>query len=298
VLKAFESATGIRVRAVYDVEAAKTTGVVNRLLAEKNRPQADVFWNSEFAQTLLLREQGVLAAYDSPAAVDIPEQFRDQDRYWTGIAGRARVIIVNTQRLAGREPPRSIHDLLNDEWPADQVAMAYPLMGTTCTQAAALYAAWGGEKARDFFSHVKARGVRIVDGNATVRDMVADGRLLWGLTDTDDAAGAIERGAPVSVIFPDQREGGQGTPVMPNTVALVAGAPHPEAGRRLIDYLLSRDVERDLVQAGWSHAPVRDVGVTPRHIGVSNVRPLNVKLQEVYRHLDRAKRELSEVFVR
>lgn len=298
VLKAFETETGIRVRAVYDVEATKTTGMVNRLMAEKDRPQADVFWNSEFAQTLLLKDQGVLAAYDSPSAKDIPEQFRDGDRHWTAMAGRARVIIVNTRLLGDRPPPASIHDLLSDAWPADQVGMAYPLMGTTCTQAAALYAAWGGEKARDFFARVKARGVRIVDGNATVRDMVADGRLLWGFTDTDDAAGAIERGAPVTVIFPDQQEGGQGTLVMPNTVAMVAGAPHPETARRLIDYLLSRDVERRLVQAGWSHAPVRDVGVAPPHIGASSVRPMAVKLQEVYGHLDQVKRELSEVFVR
>ncbi len=47
ILTDFERETGIRVRAVYDVEASKTTGLVNRLLAEKDRPKADVFWNSE-----------------------------------------------------------------------------------------------------------------------------------------------------------------------------------------------------------------------------------------------------------
>ena len=46
ILKLFENETGIRVMPVYDVEAAKTTGLVNRLITEKNHPQADVFWNA------------------------------------------------------------------------------------------------------------------------------------------------------------------------------------------------------------------------------------------------------------
>lgn len=45
ILEAFEKETGITVKAVYDSEAAKTTGMVNRLIAEKNSPRADVFWN-------------------------------------------------------------------------------------------------------------------------------------------------------------------------------------------------------------------------------------------------------------
>jgi hypothetical protein len=82
--------TGIKVNAVYDVEAAKTTGLVNRLIAEASNPQADVFWNGEFAQTILLKEKGILAPYESPSAADIPSQFRDRDNCWTGEgAGRS-----------------------------------------------------------------------------------------------------------------------------------------------------------------------------------------------------------------
>src|SRR5437016_4474455 len=44
VLKDFERDTGITVRAVYDTEEAKSTGVMNRLIAEKANPQADVYW--------------------------------------------------------------------------------------------------------------------------------------------------------------------------------------------------------------------------------------------------------------
>ena len=81
VLAAFERETGIRVRAVYDVEASKTTGLVNRLIAERARPKADVFWNGEFAQTMLLKERGLLASYASPGREAAP--WRDPDGYWT-----------------------------------------------------------------------------------------------------------------------------------------------------------------------------------------------------------------------
>lgn len=206
------------------------------------------------------------------------------------------MIIVNTEQLGKRPPPTSIDDLLDDQWPADRVAMAYPLMGTTCTHAAALYATAGPQEARDFLRRLKDRGVRILDGNSAVRDMVADGRLLWGLTDTDDAAGAIERGAPVVAIFPDQDA--QGTLMIPTIIAMVAGGPNPERARKLIDYLLSRDVERRLVEAGWSHVPVRDVGATAPHIRAAGVKCMNVDLETVCRYLDQVKRELPEIFVR
>jgi iron(III) transport system substrate-binding protein len=44
ILKDFEKETGIKVRAVYDTEETKSTGTMNRLIAEKSNPQADVYW--------------------------------------------------------------------------------------------------------------------------------------------------------------------------------------------------------------------------------------------------------------
>ena len=72
VLTQFERETGVSVKAVYDSEATKTTGLVNRLIAEKDQPQADVFWNSETGRTIVLKRKGVLAPYKSPSAADSP----------------------------------------------------------------------------------------------------------------------------------------------------------------------------------------------------------------------------------
>lgn len=151
ILKEFEAKTGIHVLPVYDVEATKTTGMVNRLIAEKNRPLADVFWNGEFAQTLLLKEQGVLAIYHSPSATDIPAEYADSEGYWTGFGGRARVLLVNTNLISPDNYPDSIFDLLEPPLPGKQIGIAYPMFGTSATHAAALYAVLGQEK--EEFNH-------------------------------------------------------------------------------------------------------------------------------------------------
>ena len=104
ILNDFEKATGIKVRVVYDVEASKTTGLVNRLMAEKDRPKCDVFWNSEFARTIALKQQGVLTPYRSPSAEDIPATFRDKEDYWTGFSARARVLILQPVASSGAGP--------------------------------------------------------------------------------------------------------------------------------------------------------------------------------------------------
>ena len=298
VLRAYAERSGVRVDAIYDVEAAKTTGLVNRLIAERERPQADVFWSGEFAQTVLLQHAEVLQPYASPEAESIPDGMKDPDAYWAGFLGRARVLLINTDRLPVTQAPASIFDLLDERWVGKEIGLAYPLFGTTATHAAALYAALGPEEARGYFSALQGKGVRVLDGNAAVRDLVASGDLTLGLTDTDDACVAIKSGAPVEAVFLDQDVGGLGTLVIPNTVAMVAGAPHEEEARALIDYLLSPETGAVLVSAGWSHVPLRSLGVEPECFAGQDVRAMDVDLAMVYEWSERAKTDLAQVFIR
>lgn len=298
ILAEFERQSGIEVLAIYDVEAAKTTGMVNRLIAEKDHPQADVFWSGEFAQTIVLKEQGVLAPYDSPNAADIPAPYFDPQRYWTGFAGRARVILINKEMISEEAYPTSIYDLLDPRWPADKVGLAYPLFGTTSTHAAALYAELGTQAGKNYFEALQLNGIRVVDGNSVVRDMVAQGQLWFGLTDTDDACGALKRGAPVEIIFPDQGEDQLGTLVIPNTVALIADAPHSEQGKQFIDYLLSKEVEEQLVLSGWSHVPLRPLGITQDCLDTSELKGMPTDLETIYQQISFTLEEMKQIFIR
>lgn len=163
VLELFEAETGIKVKAVYDSEATKTTGLVNRLIAEKTAPQADVFWNSETGRTVVLKKKGVLAQYVSPSAKDIPSTFKDRDGYWSGFAARCRVLIYNTDLIKKEDLPKSIFELTEPKWKG-KVSLAYPLFGTTATHSAALFSALGEQKAKGFFQALKANGIMVTDG--------------------------------------------------------------------------------------------------------------------------------------
>src|SRR6187431_876808 len=73
ILQEYERRSGVRVSVVYDTEETKSTGLANRLLAEMQRPQADVFWSNEPVRTLVLQTRQALAPYQSPAAQGIAD---------------------------------------------------------------------------------------------------------------------------------------------------------------------------------------------------------------------------------
>ena len=137
----------------------------------------------------------------------------------------------------------------------------------------------------------------MVDGNAVSRDLVVQGEVPVGFTDTDDVNVAIQAGKSVEMVFPDKD--GIGTLLIPNTVALVKGAPHPEEGKKLIDFLLSREVESKLAFAESMQIPVRDGVEKPAHVpDYGSIRAMRVDYQGIADNLDRSARFSRELFVR
>ena len=295
VLRKFEQQTGIRVRAVYDVEAAKTTGLAARLAAEKDRPKADLFWNNEFLQTLRLRDQGILGILDSTPPAGLPDRFVANDKSWIGLGGRARVFLVNTTKLPPESYPKSVADLADPKIPAERAGMALPLFGTTATHAAALYASMGPGEALGLFQKIQAVGVKILPGNSSVRDQVVSGQLWYGLTDTDDALGALERKAPVAVVAPDQD--GTGAFVVFGTVAAIKGAPHPSEAKALADYLLSPATEQELIRSGCFQWSLRE-GAPASPMFPKGLRTLDIPAENVLKAAPLAAEELRNLFVR
>ena len=284
ILKDFEKISGIKVRAVYDTEETKSTGVALRIVAERDHPQADVFWANEPLRPVMLQQQGLLEAYRSPSADDIPGRYRDPDGHWTGFAARARVILYNTNEVKAGEAPSSVRDLVDPRWKG-RTGLANPLFGTTTTQVAALVALWGEPATKKFLDGIKANGVKFVTSNGEAKDLVASGELAWAFTDTDDASEAVEQHKPVAVVYPDQT--GIGTLVMPNAVALVKGAPHSDPAKKLIDYLLSRQVEEKLAKSTAAQMPLHpNVPVPPNVKPVSTIKDMAVTYPTLGKTID------------
>ncbi len=254
ICKQFEQETGITVDLVPDTEETKSTGLLNRLIAEKARPRADLFWSGDPVRAAILKSKGVSAEYLSPAAGELPMEFSDPDHHWTCFSARARVIIYNKDLVPEDHKPTSIYDLANARFKG-KACVANPLFGTTSMHAAALFQALGDGDAKKFFQSLADNDVKILSSNGEVRRRVVNGQFAIGLTDTDDVNVAIQEGKPVGFVYPDAD--GIGTLIMPNAAVLVANGPNSENGKKFIDYLLSPETEAALAASEAAQMPLR-----------------------------------------
>jgi iron(III) transport system substrate-binding protein len=291
----FQAETGIEVRPKFDTEATKTVGLAQAILAEKARPRCDLFWNNEILNTLRLERAGLLRAYRSPAAEGFPAFAKSPTGMWHGFAARARVLIVNSKRIGDAERPTSVNDFRDARWKG-RCGIAKPLFGTTATHAAVLFARLGEAEAKSFFRDVKANA-QILAGNKQVALAVAAGQIDWGITDTDDAIIEIDKAQPVTIVYPDQGEGQPGTLFIPNTLALVKGAPNPEAAEELVDYLLAPAVEEKLAAGPSAQIPLNPaVDIKLRVESPKTIRPMEVDWQAAADQWDAAYAFLTEEF--
>jgi iron(III) transport system substrate-binding protein len=245
ILRDFEKRMGIPIEVKYDTEATKSLGLVERIIREAKHPQCDVFWNNEVLGTLDLAQRGLLQPHKGKGWERTPKEWRDDDGLWAGFGGRMRMKIVNTTRMDHDEP-------VADK--AAHFAMAKPLYGTTLTHFTALWNLWGAEKTKRWHSDIIAAKLTIANGNAAVRDLVANGTCGAGWTDTDDYFDAKDEGKPVAAA-PVVLENGA-TICIPNTVAIMKGANRPDLARKLADYLLSSRTELALAKSKARQIPL------------------------------------------
>ncbi len=291
---AFTKQTGLTINPVFDTEATKTTGLTNRLLQEKDRPRADLWWSSEPFGTIKLARAGVLDDSTSPVAErDMQERggwprlLRDQrwtkpempdagakGPRWYGFASRARVVVYNTKLVLKEDAPTAYGMFLQERFQG-RIAMARPQFGTTRGHMAMLVDAWDKGPFGDWLSNMKRAGLRVYDGNSAVVRAVANGEAHIGLTDSDDVFAGQREGWPVGMAFiqcPDpntkrvdrfhprwaemQRTAKTGTLLIPNTIARVRAGPNPADAPSFIDFLLSTRTQRTMAQSEARHVPV------------------------------------------
>ena len=266
ILRGFTKETGIQVRPVFDTESAKTAALAQRLRAEERNPQCDVFWSNEEMHTRLLVRDGIIANDD-----------------WKSAGSRTRQLVINTNLVRASEYPRSLLELTNSVWNG-RVALAYPLFGTTQSHFLALRQLWGEELWRDWCYGLVRNGAKVVDGNSVVVRLVAAGECAIGLTDSDDIAAALRESKPVAgVVVPGE------SILIPSTIGLIVGAPRPDAGQALIDFLSRPETLRKLVEVGALERIEATAG---------NERVLAVEWRSAVEEADATAEFLELIFVR
>jgi len=259
ILDEFTRKSGIEVSVLGDTEAAKSLGLVQRLIREKDHPNSDVFWNNEPLGTLALAEDGLLEPYRSQEFDQRPPEFRDESGEWAGFGARFRVWIVNAEKMPATQEEIDRRLAGSD---LSRMAVAVPLYGTTLTHYSLLWNRWGADELKKWHLSLKDRGCSFVKGNGAVKDLVASGACDFGLTDTDDFFVAKDAGAPVAML--PVRVDGE-IICIPNTVSLVRGSRHRADAARLIDFLLSAESDIQLAKSGSRQVPVH-LGVTDAQV--------------------------------
>jgi iron(III) transport system substrate-binding protein len=294
----------------YDTEANKSVAFYEEIVAEKDHPRCDVFWNNEILSTIRLQRQGLLAAHASPAAAPYPRSAKAKDHTWHAFAARARVLIVNNKLVPPDRRPGSLLGLTDVFWKG-KLVMAKPQFGTTATQIACLFEVLGDAAAKTYLRGLKDNGLQLAPGNKQVAEWVARGAtptghpVAAGLTDTDDALAELragqEAGQEVSLIFPD-RGGGPGrlgTLFIPNTLCIPNGAPNAETARRLVDYLLSPEVEKSLAEGPSAQVPLNPkvtAQLPPQIATPAKVKPMGVDWARAADMWDQAQTFVNTLF--
>ena len=263
ILERFTQETGIAVQTRHDTEATKSLGLVNRLIREKAARTCDVFWNNQVLGTTDLLAHDLLVPYRGSGWKRIPDRFKDPRGRWCGFAARLRVWIVNTDRLAATataiEQGFAAADL-------SRMAIARPLFGTTLTHYCLLWHVDDGRTLKAMHADTRRRGLIEVAGNATVKNLVARGTCDLGWTDSDDFFVGIDDGRPVAM-QPIRLPGGS-TICLPNSVAIIKGTRQMTAAQRLVDFLLSSEIELALARSPSRQIPLgpTDQGQLPEDV--------------------------------
>ncbi len=255
---AFKQKTGIDAEIALQIEQAGT--VAGRIKAEAANPRADVVigGNSNFHTDLA--SGGYLAKYTSPEVkqAGIDTKFMDPDGYWSGWYLGAMCLLYNDKRYQqeiapkGIKPPSTWDDLLNPAYKGE-VAVASPVTsGGGYLFIAAQIFRLGSEKAG--FDYIRKVNQNISDwtkgANGSI-PLVSQGEIIVGVAwGHDTIKQKLQGNLPITVVFPKD------TAFEIGAASILKGAPHPEAAKKFIDFLLSPDAEKINAQNGYRY-PVR-----------------------------------------
>lgn len=211
--------------------------LISRLIMETRagKHYADV---TEFSAALvpLLKENHLIEPYCSPEVKFYPPEHKDKECYWTDAGASYKVIVYNTQNVVGNDIPKGWKNLLNPRWkiqggisrialPTSNMLTIYP----------GLIHRWGNKRARIYVEGLVEQGVTWqLRGQAVMPMLVAEevslASVSHNLVETQK-----KKGAPVEWVKTAQ-------PIISQMqiVSLTRNAPHPEAAKLFIDFLLSK----------------------------------------------------------
>lgn len=225
---------------------------LSQLLAEKDNPVADVaYYGVSFG--IAAKKEQVVEPYKPANWDDIPEGLKDPDGAWFTIHSGALGLFVNVEALGDVPVPTSWADLLKPEY-SGMVGYLDPSSAFVgYAGAVAINRAMGGTlddfgPAIDYFKELAKNDPIVPKQTSYARVISGEIPILFDY-DFNAYRGKYKDNANVEFVIP-----AEGTVVVPYVMSLVKGAPHPEKGKKILDFIMS-----DAGQAVWANAFLRPV---------------------------------------
>lgn len=201
---------------------------------------------------LTFEESKLIAPYRSPESKFIDKDMVDDDGYWAAYYVNPYVLGYNTKLVKKEEVPKTYEQLLDPKWKGRKISIddsAYGLL-------AGLMHAWGKEKAIEYFKKLAAQDPVVQRGNTNRVQLTMAGEFPLIIAYAPTIQRETSKGHPMDWVPLEP------VPVQVNPMMLAAKAPHPNAGKLFIDFLLSKQGQEMLV--GFRRIPVReDVDADP-----------------------------------
>lgn len=182
--------------------------------------------------------------FDMPGIANIPQERRHDDYVETGYGLTA--VVYNTDRVAAADVPKSMTDLTKPVF-KDRIVSVDP---NTAQSIAASYfnykEKFGQAKFEEWMDGLAANGLKLVDSGANAAQQIAAGEFDIGMAISITFVLALMKsGAPVDYVFADP------SVVAPRTAEIPVNAPHPNAAKLFVNFLLS-EAGQEIINGGSS----------------------------------------------
>ncbi|HVO04244.1 MAG TPA: 2-aminoethylphosphonate ABC transporter substrate-binding protein [Candidatus Cybelea sp.] len=263
---AFTKATGIKVQYI----EGGSGGVMERVAKEKSNPQADVLVTLP-PFIMKAAADGLLQASTPDGADHIPAGSKDPNGMYYALVNNYMNFIYNASTLG--DAPKTFADLLD---PKFKGKIQYSTPGQAGDGTAVMVQvnhAFGGKDAGfDFMKKLQANNVGPSSSTGKLTALVNKGELLVANGDLQMNLAQMQQNPNIKVFFPAGPDGTRSTFALPYYIGLVAGAPHADAGKKLIAFLLSQEAQAQ-VSAVAQGMPVRD-DVQPNDDNFKNMKAM------------------------
>ncbi len=238
LIEQFAAATGINVEVRYGNTAEMTAA----LLEEGASSPADLFLAQDPGGIGAVANESLLAPLPAEITEVVQEHFRSPENLWVGIAGRARVVVYNTEMLTPEELPQDIAEFTDPKW-LGRIGLA-PTNASFQVMVTAMRVIWGEEETKAWLEGIVANEPVIYEGNSPVVEGVASGEVEVGFVNHYYLYQFLkERGETFTARNYFLPSGGPGSLVMVAGAGRLAGGQNEANALAFLQFLVSSEAQ-------------------------------------------------------